>query len=1057
MRNILKRTFAMLLVLVMCFGMIPVVASAATDATLSFASKNQRTSFSASKQVWKQNGITFTNDKASSTSDVADYAAPVRLYAKSKLVIEAPGSITKIVFDCNSSSYATAMKNSAGGTATVSSDKVTVTLDGSSNTYTVSSLTAQIRLDSITVTYEAAGCVHTNQETTITKAATCTTAGLATVSCMNCGEVVRTYEIPASHKYEAVVTLPTATEQGYTTHTCSVCGDTYVDSYTEALGESYTVTFEVPKGVNAPAAMSCNKTGITLPEVGVPAANEGYQFAGWATYIVETTDEEPEMLPAGAKFTATADTTLYAVYSIGGGSDSFVKTALSDIQSTDEVVITMKLSSGAYYALTNGGGTSSAPKATKVTVSNDKLSDDPAANLRWNVGGNSSGYIIYPKGSTTTWLYSTNTNNGTRVGNNTNKTWVLDAASGYLKHTGTSRYLGVYNSQDWRSYTNTTGNTANQTLTFFVKGAGGPATYDSFITNTSCDHADTTVTTVDATCTENGSVTTVCNTCGQTVSMETISATGHQNTTTTTVEATCTTAGSSTVTCDDCGKTVSTEVIPATGHSYEDGACTVCGEEMPDYSGTYYIAAIRSSGNYFYMTGDLGTASTKRYQAEDSGLKTLPETITGGEENKSFTLIVQQDGTYLIQTEEGYLGWTTGNSGLLVEQDKALRLSVDLREDGTYNIYFTNSNEKRYLSLNEQATNNYFAFYTGTQKQNLSLIPVAACTHENTTTTTVDATCTAAGSKTVTCDDCGETISTEVIPATGHSYTDGVCSCGQKAGAMVGDQYYTTVQDAVNAAPEGGFVQLKDYSTEYVTVEKDLYLDLNGFDLDGVIVEEGATLYGVDSTTDDYDCSNGYGTISEYSGSGNVAFEYKTTINGKVRRYVTYEDQGVLSFHRIYVGITSVSLRPGASGMGYKATVAGDEKVIEMMDANAISMAMWVEGNAVNAKTVSMEKEKITKNKMVITARVQGIDVESFGETVLCASISMNLKGKTITSIEAKCSLRQAVEAVATAVANGTVYSNSQMSAIQDFCEKNADAMEGWSIASILNWTSAAQ
>ena len=48
---------------------------------------------------------------------------------------------------------------------------------------------------------------------------------------------------------------------------------------------------------------------------------------------------------------------------------------------------------------------------------------------------------------------------------------------------------------------------------------------------------------------------------------------------------------------------------------------------------------------------------------------------------------------------------------------------------------------------------------------------VEDCTHTNTTTTTVDATCTVAGSTTVTCDDCHETISVTEIPATGHVNT----------------------------------------------------------------------------------------------------------------------------------------------------------------------------------------------------------------------------------------------------------------------------------------------
>ena len=129
---------------------------AQNTATLSFADKAQRTSFSTTQQVWAQNGITFTNNKSASTSNVADYAKPVRLYANSNIVVECTsGNISQIVFDCNSSTYATALKNSIGDAATASSDKVTVTLDGSSNSFTIAKLTAQVRLDALTVTYAA--------------------------------------------------------------------------------------------------------------------------------------------------------------------------------------------------------------------------------------------------------------------------------------------------------------------------------------------------------------------------------------------------------------------------------------------------------------------------------------------------------------------------------------------------------------------------------------------------------------------------------------------------------------------------------------------------------------------------------------------------------------------------------------------------------------------------------------------------------------------------------------------------------------------------------------
>ena len=44
-----------------------------------------------------------------------------------------------------------------------------------------------------------------------------------------------TVELNISHYYNDVVTKPTCTEKGYTTHTCLICGDSYVDSYTEPL------------------------------------------------------------------------------------------------------------------------------------------------------------------------------------------------------------------------------------------------------------------------------------------------------------------------------------------------------------------------------------------------------------------------------------------------------------------------------------------------------------------------------------------------------------------------------------------------------------------------------------------------------------------------------------------------------------------------------------------------------------------------------------------------------------------------------------------------------
>ena len=41
-----------------------------------------------------------------------------------------------------------------------------------------------------------------------------------------------------NHAYTSQVTAPTTTAQGYTTHTCSICDDTYTDDVIDALGHT---------------------------------------------------------------------------------------------------------------------------------------------------------------------------------------------------------------------------------------------------------------------------------------------------------------------------------------------------------------------------------------------------------------------------------------------------------------------------------------------------------------------------------------------------------------------------------------------------------------------------------------------------------------------------------------------------------------------------------------------------------------------------------------------------------------------------------------------------
>lgn len=144
--------------------------------------------------------------------------------------------------------------------------------------------------------------------------------------------------------------------------------------------------------------------------------------------------------------------------------------ALGDLTSEDVFMI-VDTASGT--AMTNDNGTSSAPSCFALTFNADRSQVATATipdNVKWNISGDATdGYTFYPDGTTEIWLYCTNTNNGVRVGTNANDKFTLSV--NWLLNSATSRYVGVYNGQDWRCYTSNTSNNA-ATRTAFYKYNG---------------------------------------------------------------------------------------------------------------------------------------------------------------------------------------------------------------------------------------------------------------------------------------------------------------------------------------------------------------------------------------------------------------------------------------------------------------------------------------------------------------------------------------------------------------------------------------------------------
>lgn len=78
---------------------------------------------------------------------------------------------------------------------------------------------------------------HDWSEWKVVKESTCTTQGERSRTCDIC-KAYEGYSIPViSHKYAEKIVKPTYAENGYTLHTCYLCGNSYKDNFTEKLAK----------------------------------------------------------------------------------------------------------------------------------------------------------------------------------------------------------------------------------------------------------------------------------------------------------------------------------------------------------------------------------------------------------------------------------------------------------------------------------------------------------------------------------------------------------------------------------------------------------------------------------------------------------------------------------------------------------------------------------------------------------------------------------------------------------------------------------------------------
>ena len=264
---------------------------------------------------------------------------------------------------------------------------------------------------------------------------------------------------------------------------------------------------------------------------------------------------------------------------------------------------------------------------------------------------------------------------------------------------------------------------------------------------------------------------------------------------------------------------------------------------------------------------------------------------------------------------------------------------------------------------------------------------------------------------------------------------------------MNGNTYvaqYNTLKEALSKVTAGQHLRLTGDINENITIPAGVTIDLAGNNLSGVTVTGGATF--MDSTTDNYTGTNA-GTLTPTAGK--IETSYKTE-TGAVKRYLTINENGVYSFHRFYMGITKISIKPSNVGVGYKATFVASDFVKQHLSAgNAYGYAMWLEGGGKLRRGLSVDTLAGTKeltlrvNNFLSTAK-SSEENAARAETPICASAYIRLKDGTVVETDPVCySFRDMAELANQGYAS---YSTNQKKALQSLSNKFSASMISWDI-----------
>ena len=524
--------------------------------------------------------------------------------------------------------------------------------------------------------------------------------------------------IPATgHSYTDQVTAPTCTAQGYTTHTCSACGSSYVDTVVKALGHKWN------EGVD------------TVPATPETAGIRTYTCTVCNATRTESIPALGHVFVAGTPVAPTCTAKGYTVYSCTtcpAGSHNYISDYVDALghSYTDQVTAPTCTAQG-YTTHTcsvcGNSYTDAFVNATGHIWDEGEVTVEPTADA--------NGVTTY----TCTVCQATRTESIPALGH----TFVADTP---VAPTCTAQGYTVYRCENCPEGTHTF-------VSDYVPAKGH--TYRAEVTA--------------PTCTVRGYTTYTCADCGNSFVSNYVNATGHIWTGVITTEPTSDEDGVMTYTCSACGAT-RTEMIPKLGHhftsevtaptctarGYTTYTCTTC----TDHS--YVADYVDALGHKYQVTVTAPTCTTRgytTYACETCGYKQMNNFVDALGHSYAITEVVPA-----TADEAGYTTYTC-----VCGDSYQVEIPM-LGHEFTAEITAPTCTEQGYTTYTCETCRAEGKTHTYTDNY------VPAKGHEWVAGTPVAANCLHGGYTPYECSACHEKKLADQTAMTDHNFVDGVCT-----------------------------------------------------------------------------------------------------------------------------------------------------------------------------------------------------------------------------------------------------------------------------------------